>query len=218
MSLVIFDLDNTLIKGDSDYLWGEFLVENNFVDGEKYRRQNRYFYQQYQQAKLNIEDYLDFSLAIFAKYSMEELLAMREEFIKVKIKPIFLNQAYGKVNEHINNGDNVIVITATNKFIVEPIVSMYGIINLLATDIEKDSQRFTGKLDGIPCFREGKVKKLAHWLIDKNIGLEDSCFYTDSINDLPLLKEVDYPFVVNPDKELLSYANKNDWQVYNWLY
>ncbi|KAF3977112.1 MAG: HAD family hydrolase [Methylococcales symbiont of Iophon sp. n. MRB-2018] len=213
MSLAIFDLDNTLISDDSDYLWGQFLVDQGIVDKEQYEEANAKFYQDYKEGKLDISAFLHFSLAPLALHKAEKMHQWREQFITEVIKPILLKPAIRLVNKHRFKGDTVMVITATNRFITEPIVKLFGIDNLLATKPEFIDGQYSGNFLGTPCYQEGKVTLLEEWLESSSETLEDSWFYTDSHNDLPLLQRVDNPVAVDPDDKLREYARKNGWSV-----
>ena len=160
MSLAIFDLDNTLIGGDSDFLWGEFLGEEGVVDANAYRKKNEYFYQQYDLGALDIYAWLDFCLEPLSRYSMKELQEFHHRFMIQKIEPIMLDKAQNCINQHKERGDTVLVMTASNSFVTAPIVKKYGINQLLATEPEIKAGRFTGGVSGIPCFQSGKVDKL----------------------------------------------------------
>ncbi|MGR9115241.1 MAG: histidinol-phosphatase [Gammaproteobacteria bacterium] len=213
MSLAIFDLDNTLIADDSDYLWGQFLVDQGIVDKEAYESANARFYEEYKCGQLDIVAFLRFSLKPLAENDPQQLFQWREQFIREKIEPILLKPARNLIEKHRARGDTLMVITATNRFVTEPIVQLYGIDNLLATTPEFADGRYTGSFNGIPCFQEGKVKLLEDWLKTSNETLEDSWFYSDSHNDLPLLKRVDNPVAVDPDDKLKDYAERANWPV-----
>jgi len=213
MSLAIFDLDNTLIADDSDYLWGQFLVDKGIVNKEEYQQANAKFYEDYKQGSLNIEEFLKFSLKPLAMHDPEQLYRWRDQFIQEMILPILLQHAITLVNNHKSKNDTLMVITATNRFITEPIVKLYGIDNLLATTPEFLDNRFTGHFEGIPCFQEGKVKLLQKWLQNSSESLKNSWFYSDSHNDLPLLKLVENPVAVNPDNILKNHAEDAGWPV-----
>ena len=213
MSLAIFDLDNTLISDDSDFLWGQFLVDQGIVDKNEYEETNDRFYEDYKQGKLDIVEFLHFSLAPLAKNEPEQLYKWRAQFIEEIIKPIQLKPAIRLVNKHRFRGDTVMVITATNRFVTEPIVKLFGIDNLLATTPEFVDGRYTGKFNGTPCFQEGKVTLLKAWLENSTETLENSWFYSDSHNDLSLLKLVDNPVAVDPDQKLGDYAKQADWSI-----
>jgi len=211
VSLAIFDLDNTLISDDSDYLWGQFLVDQGIVDKDQYEEANAKFYDDYKQGTLDIVEFLHFSLAPLAKNDPQQLYKWRSQFIEEVIKPIQLKPAIKLVNKHRFKGDTVMVITATNRFVTEPIVKLFGIDILLATTPEFIDGRYTGKFEGTPCFQEGKVTLLNQWLEDSNETMENSSFYSDSFNDLALLKLVDNPVAVDPDDKLRAHAVEKDW-------
>lgn len=213
MNLAIFDLDNTLIADDSDFLWGQFLVDRGIVDKDYYEEANEKFYEDYKQGTLDIVEFLHFSLAPLAQHDTEQLYRWREEFIEDLIKPIRLEAAQALVDMHRDRGDTLLVITATNRFVTEPIVKLYGIDNLLATTPEFIAGRYTGKFTGTPCFQEGKVKQLQDWLATSSETLKDSWFYSDSHNDLPLLKLVANPVAVDPDDKLLQAARQANWPI-----
>lgn len=213
MSLAIFDLDNTLISDDSDFLWGQFLVDQGIVDKVQYEQANIKFYDDYKQGKLDIVEFLHFSLAPLANNDPEQLYQWRAQFIEEVIKPIQLKPAIRLVNKHRFKGDTVMIITATNRFVTEPIAELFGIDILLATTPEFVNGRYTGNFEGTPCFQEGKVTLLNEWLKTSGQTMEGSSFYSDSYNDLPLLKLVDNPFAVDADDTLRQYANEADWPI-----
>ncbi len=213
MSLAIFDLDNTLIADDSDYLWGQFLVDQGIVDKNHYESANAKFYDDYKQGTLDIVEFLRFSLQPLADNNPEQLYQWRTQFIEEAIKPLLLEPAQLLIDKHRNRGDTLLVITATNSFVTEPIVQLYGIENLLATTPEFIDGRYTGGFNGVPCFREGKVKLLEAWLKDSTETMQDSWFYSDSHNDLPLLKLVDHPVAVDPDEKLTEFADAANWPI-----
>ena len=216
MSLAIFDLDNTLIGGDSDFLWGEFIGEEGIVDANAYRKKNEYFYQQYDLGTLDIYAWLEFCLEPLTRYSMSELQELHHRFMIQKIEPILLDKAQNCINRHKERGDTVLVITASTSFVTAPIVKKYGINHLLATEPEIKGGRYTGGVSGIPCFQAGKIDKLMPWLQKNEETLTGSTFYSDSHNDLPLLELVDNPVAVNADKILTQIAEKKGWKVLNW--
>ena len=217
MSLAIFDLDNTLIGGDSDYLWGEFLCDEGIIsDRQSFEKKNDYFYQQYELGLLDIYAWAEFSFEILSHYSINELEAFHLKFMAQKIEPIFLEKAQDCINSHKKNGDTVLVITASNTFVTAPIVKRYGINHLIATEPEIVSGRYTGKVSGIPCFKSGKIENLMPWLKRNSESLKDSTFYSDSHNDLPLLELVDNPVAVNADKILAKIAQTKGWDILNW--
>lgn len=211
MNLAIFDLDNTLIGGDSDYLWGEFLVEKKLVDARLYERENKRFYNEYKAGTLDIYEFLEFSLAPLSRYSPATLAALHQEFMAAKINTIWLPKAEALLKEHRDKNDYLLIITATNHFVTAPIAEKLGVDDIIATMPEQKNNLYTGKVSGIPCFQEGKVERLSQWLQEKNYSLEDSHFYSDSINDLPLLLKVTHPVAVDPDEKLEKYAVEHNW-------
>ncbi|WP_286240406.1 HAD family hydrolase [Neptuniibacter halophilus] len=213
MSLAIFDLDNTLLAGDSDHAWGEFLCEKGIVDVEEYRRANDYFYQQYKNGGLDIYEFLDFALRPLAEHSREELDQLHQQFMAEKIEAMMLPKAAELLQNHRDNGDYLLIITATNHFVTGPIAEKLGVDAILATDPEEKDGEYTGKVAGTPCFQEGKVTRLNAWLESSNHSLEGSYFYSDSHNDLPLLELVSNPVAVNPDDILAAHADSLLWPV-----
>jgi HAD superfamily hydrolase (TIGR01490 family) len=213
VSLAIFDLDNTLIADDSDYLWGQFLVDQGIVDKNHYESANAKFYDDYKQGTLDIVEFLRFSLQPLADNNPEQLYQWRAQFIEETIRPLMLESARQLIDKHKSRGDTLLVITATNRFVTEPIVNLYGIENLLATTPEFIDGRYTGGFNGTPCFREGKVKLLEAWLKNSTETMQDSWFYSDSHNDLPLLQLVDNPVAVDPDEKLADYAKASNWPI-----
>jgi HAD superfamily hydrolase (TIGR01490 family) len=211
MALVIFDLDSTLIGGDSDYLWGEFLVQNNYVDATKFAAQNAQFYEEYKAGTLDIMAYQRFALKPLSEHSMETLNKWHAQFMETFIEPIILPKALALVNEHKNKGDRVMIITATNTFVTRRIGLRYGIAELLGTNGEIKNKRYTGEVEGVPTFQAGKVTRLNEWLKRENESLEGSFFYSDSFNDLPLLEIVENPIVVDADDKLLEIAQTRGW-------
>ncbi len=213
MALVLFDLDNTLLAGDSDYLWGVFLGEQGLVDPDYYAAENERFYREYKEGKLDIFEFLAFSLKPLSERSMEELRELHRRFMEEKIQPIITRDAKMLVDMHRQRGDELLIITATNAFVTAPIAAAFGIQHLLATEPEIVDGRYTGKVAGTPCFREGKVKRLEAWLADHDHNLGNAWFYSDSHNDLPLLEKVTHPIPVDPDEELSRVAEERGWPV-----
>jgi HAD superfamily hydrolase (TIGR01490 family) len=211
--LAIFDLDNTLLAGDSDYLWGQFLVEAGIVDAEYYERENQRFYRAYLDGSLDMEEYLTFALAPLACYDPMDLFAWRERFLEANIRPILQAKALALLDWHRKAGDILLIITATNRFVTQPIAEMLRVPNLLATEVEQENGRFTGRSHGTPCFRDGKIRRLRAWLDEAEHSLEGSWFYSDSHNDLPLLGQVTYPVAVDPDDILYHHARERGWRI-----
>lgn len=213
MTLAIFDLDNTLLGGDSDYLWGNYLVSAGLVNGEFYERENQRFYDEYRNGTLNIYEFLNFSLRPLAENPIGKLLALRERFMIEKIIPIMLPSARALVEKHRNLGHILLIITATNRFVTEPIAKTFEVDHLLATDPEIIEDRYTGRVAGTPTFREGKVLRLRQWLAQNSANLANSWFYSDSHNDLPLLEMVTHPVAVDPDDTLRQHAEMKGWSI-----
>lgn len=211
MSLAIFDLDNTLINGDSDHAWNEFLIEQGLVDSEHYRATNDQFYEDYKQGTLDIEKYLTFALAPLTRIDPKQLNQLHELFMATKIEPLITIKAEALVRKHRQQDDTLLIITATNLFVTGPIAKRFGIDNILASEPEKINGRYTGKALGIPCFQEGKVTRLDDWLKTTNISMENSYFYSDSRNDIPLLNKVDNPVAVDADDSLTALAKEKGW-------
>jgi HAD superfamily hydrolase (TIGR01490 family) len=214
MALAIFDLDNTLLDGDSDYLWGCFLVERGLVDGERYEAENRRFYDQYLNGSLDIHEFLRFQLQPLARYRREQLQQWRAQFLREKIDPILLPRARDLLERHRGQGDELLIITATNRFITGPIAERFAVPHLLATEPETTANgEYTGGVSGTPCFQGGKVERLQTWLDERGLTLADSWFYSDSHNDLPLLEKVSHPVAVDPDDTLRAVAGTRGWPV-----
>lgn len=213
MSLAIFDLDNTLLAGDSDHAWGEFLCEKGIVDSDEYSRANDYFYEQYKNGGLDIFEFLAFALKPLAQIQRAELDKLHLEFMESKIIPIMLPKAAELLQNHREQGDYLLIITATNRFVTGPIADKLGVDDIIATDPEEIDGEYTGNVAGIPCFQDGKVTRLNEWLKHNDFNLEGSYFYSDSHNDLPLLEKVTHPVAVNPDETLEDHANANLWPV-----
>lgn len=213
MALAIFDLDNTLLAGDSDYLWGVFLAELGVVDGVHYERENERFYQEYKEGNLDIFEFLRFSLHPLSQHEPEQLADWHRQFMQHKIEPVLLPKAQGLLEEHRQKGDTLLIITATNAFVTGPIAERLGVPHLLATDPERIDGRYTGEVVGTPCFQEGKVTRLSQWLLQTGESLRGSHFYSDSHNDIPLLEQVDHPVAVDPDASLRRHAGQQGWPV-----
>lgn len=213
MALALFDLDNTLLAGDSDYLWGEFLTEQGIVDKDTYEKENQRFYEDYKKGTLDIHEFQAFSQQPLVDNDTQKMLAIRGQFLEEKIRPIMSPASFELIAKHRDQGDTLVVITATNSFVTQPIVSAFGIENLLATEAEVIDGKYTGKIAGIPCFQGGKVERLHLWMQEHDLSMQGSWFYSDSHNDLPLLKEVEHPVAVDADEQLLDYAKSKNWQI-----
>ncbi len=217
--LTLLDLDNTLIAGDSDYGWAQFLIEAGVLDPELYERRNAGFFADYKAGTLDIHAFLAFQLRPLAQHDSATLVAWRDRFVAEKIIPMFLPQAKAVVDRRLAAGDLVAVVTATNSFVTRPIAALYGISQLVATEPETIDGRFTGGITGEPCFREGKLRRVKSWLAATGRNLSDfteSWFYSDSHNDLPLLSAVTHPVAVDPDPVLMEHARGHGWPVMTW--
>jgi HAD superfamily hydrolase (TIGR01490 family) len=213
MPLCIFDLDNTLLTSDSDFLWGQFLVDQQIVDRAEYEEKNRQFFEDYEKGRLDIDRYLRFALAPLTRFDTRRLYAWREQFIDTIIRPVIAPGSAGLLQQHRERGDTLMIISATNLFITAPIAELLGVPHILATEPEMRDGRYTGNYVGQPTFREGKVKALDIWLGDNAMDLVGSSFYSDSLNDLPLLEKVDHPVAVNPDDTLRETARERGWPI-----
>jgi HAD superfamily hydrolase (TIGR01490 family) len=216
MNLALFDLDNTLLAGDSDYEWGQFLVDRGVLDREEYEAQNREYYEQYAAGTLDIHEFLGFALRPLAEHAPEELSRWHAEFMRNRVLPMIGGKARALVARHREAGDLCAVVTATNSFVTAPIAREFGVAHLVATEPESDCGRFTGRVAGAPCFREGKVRRVEAWLARLGFGLRsfgESAFYSDSHNDLPLLERVTRPVAVDPDERLEAEARARGWPV-----
>ncbi|MGQ0585922.1 MAG: HAD family hydrolase [Gammaproteobacteria bacterium] len=213
MRLAIFDLDHTLIAGDSDHMWGEYMIEQGLVERDGHKRRNDQFYADYRAGTLDITAYTRFALEPLVRLGAEKLLPLRERFVATRIDPIVAPAAPALLERHRIEGDELLIITATNRFVAEPIAQLLGVDELLATDPEQVGGRYTGAIAGVPCYREGKVQRLEQWLKGYGERCEHITFYSDSHNDLPLLGHVQRPIVVDPDDELRAEAARRGWPV-----
>lgn len=216
MKLALFDLDNTLLAGDSDYEWGQFLVDRGVLDRDSYEAQNAAYFEQYKAGTLDIHEYLGFALRPLAEHSAEELARWHEDFMRTRIAPMISEPARALVRKHVARGDLCAIVTATNSFVTAPIARAFGIAHLIATEPESRDGRFTGRVMGTPCFREGKIARVDAWLAASGrplSGFAESTFYSDSHNDLPLLERVSRPVAVDPDPQLAAEAARRGWPV-----
>lgn len=216
MNLALFDLDNTLLTSDSDFEWAQFLIEQRVLDREVYEARNLEFYKQYKAGTLDIQKFLDFQLKPLSRHSRIQLDVWHNEFMAKIILPLIAPGAHELIYKHMLGGDLCIIITATNRFVTAPIAQALGVNNLIATEPEQKNGEFTGQVSGTPCFREGKITRLENWLDNRNLtwlSFLESWFYSDSLNDIPLLNKVTRPVAVDPDATLKSYAKKNSWPI-----
>ena len=215
MRLALFDLDNTLLAGDSDYEWGQFLVDRGVLERAEYEAQNRAFYEQYKAGILDIHEFLGFALRPLAEHSAGDLARWHAEFMRRRVLPMIGAAARDLVRSHQQRGDLCAIVTATNSFVTAPIAREFGVQHLVATEPESRDGRFTGRVAGTPCFREGKLVRLDEWLARLGQRLSDfeetSC-YSDSHNDLPLLERVSSPVAVDPDETLAREAARRGWK------
>lgn len=213
MNLAIFDLDNTLLAGDSDHAWGEFIVSKGLVKPEFYSAENDRFYREYQQGTLDIIEYQRFVLTPISQIPAQQRTELHQQFMSEVITKMRLPKADHLIQQHRSAGDTLLVITATNRFIVEPIVAALGIPNLLATEPEEIDGKMTGGVAGIPCFQEGKIQRLKNWLAEQGNSFTQTTFYSDSINDAPLLHHADVAVAVDPDDRLRQLAEEQSWPI-----
>ena len=208
--LLIFDLDNTLLAGDSDRNWGIFLAEQKVVEST-YLDESEKFYNNYYDGSLDIDGFLSFCLKPLIENDMGYLLKLRQQFIEDKIKPIITQPGKEIINHALQNGKTVVIATATNDFVTRPIADLFNVQTLIATEFEIKNQQFTGKVIDVPCFREGKLNKVQKWVDDNNFDLSKASFYSDSFNDLPLLEKVKTPVIVDGDDKLVEIGKNRDW-------
>jgi HAD superfamily hydrolase (TIGR01490 family) len=214
LNLALFDLDNTILAGDSDYNWSRFLIQEGYLDGAIHAEKNEKFYADYKAGTLDIFAFVEFQFKPLARNPRTVLNQLLKKYVEEVIKPMITEKARALVKRHQEEGDLIIVITATNSFITKPIAELFGIENLIGTDPEEKEGEFTGKVSGLPSFKEGKVTRLEAWLKGKNLSLasfEKSYFYSDSHNDLPLMQKVTHPVAVDSDDVLSGYAKSKGW-------
>ncbi|MDP2828206.1 MAG: HAD family hydrolase [Sulfuricellaceae bacterium] len=216
MRLALFDLDNTLLAGDSDFEWAQFLIGQGVLDREVYEARNQAFYDQYKAGTLDIHEFLDFQLKPLARHPRSQLDAWHSDFMQHKILPIVTAKGRELVSRHQKESDLVAIVTATNSFVTAPIAREFGVTHLIATEPEQVGGEFTGMVAGLPSFREGKITRLEDWLAGQGLSwanISESWFYSDSLNDLPLLQKVSHPVAVDPDDTLRAYAEAHGWPV-----
>ena len=216
MQLALFDLDNTLLTGDSDYEWTLYLIDKGVLDRDSFEARNTVFFEQYQAGTLNIDEFLEFQLQPLSRHPRKTLDAWHSGFMETRIRPMMSDKARALVNRHRDNGDLCALVTATNSFVTGPIAREFGIPHLVATVAAQENGNFTGKPRGTPAFREGKIARVDAWLESMGLwrGSFDECwFYSDSKNDLPLLEAVSHPVAVNPDPALRAHAEREGWRI-----
>ena len=213
-NLAIFDLDNTILNGDSDYSWINFLIEKRLVDKDEYERKNKYFYDQYYQGKLNYDEWVEFALTTIKGKKPEEIEDVLSKFLSEIIEPMINIYALKLLHDHTHNNDIMLLASATNSVIVEPIAKRLGFKNIVSTEVEIIDEIYTGKVLGIPALSEGKLIKVKEWMLQNSIeSFDNTSFYSDSINDLPLLAAVSKPVAVNPDDMLREECRKRSWEI-----
>ena len=214
MRLALFDLDNTLLAGDSDFEWAQFLIGKGVLDREVYEARNQQFFEQYKAGTLDIHEFLDFQLKPLSRHPRKQLEDWHREFMRLHIHPIMTQKAHDLVDSHAH--DARVIVTATNSFVTGPIAREFGIEHLIATEPEEKAGEFTGRVQGVPAFREGKVTRLEAWLAQRGLSwgsFEQTWFYSDSLNDLPLLAKVTDPVAVDPDETLKETALEKGWSI-----
>lgn len=213
MTLAIFDLDNTLLAGDSDHAWGEFLIARGLVDAAAYKEGNDRFYADYCRGELDIIAYNEFVFTVLARESLETLSAWHRDFMETVVKPMILPKGRDLLARHRAQGHRLLIITATNRFVTGPIAAELGVADMLATEPEMRDGRYTGKVAGIPCYHAGKIQRLEQWLADTGESAEGCWFYSDSRNDIPLLEYAGHAVAVDPDDTLRAHAGAKGWPV-----
>ncbi|MEX0739117.1 MAG: HAD family phosphatase [Pseudohongiella sp.] len=214
--LAIFDLDNTLLAGDSDHAWGEFLCQAGLVDAEAHRRRNDAFYQQYKQGVLDMNEYCEFAIAPVVGLPVTRLAELHAQFMTEFVEPMLQASAQKLIDDHKAAGDICLIVTATNRFITGPIADRLGITHLIATDLAQVAGVLTGKIEGKPCFQAGKIDKFQSWLREQNdaaLSMQDAVFYSDSFNDIPLMEAVGEAVAVDPDDRLRQHASDRGWRI-----
>ncbi len=218
-NLALFDLDLTLIDIDSHSTWGEFIEKKGLVDDKAdYRQKNNYFQQEYKKGTLNAVESSEFIASFLTTLPLNELYQLREEFLRTEIQPFVRPLALQRIEKHRRQDDDIVIISATNDFVVSGIAQLFSVEkeNVLATPLEIKNNHFTGKLTDKPCMQTGKIYHLNKWLANKNTAYAKTFAYSDSHNDLPLLKWVDTAICISPDKKLTKIAIKNNWKIENW--
>ena len=216
MNLTLFDLDNTLLCGDSDFEWSQFLMEKGVIERRQFETRTLEFYEQYRAGTLDIHAFLDFQLKPLSRHKRQYLDQWHKDFMRIKVRPMMIDAGKKLLSTHQNAGDICVIITATNSFVTAPIADEYGVKFLIATEPEHVNGEFTGRVTGVPCFREGKIVRLKSWMADQDWtweNFEHTTFYSDSLNDLPLLTLVKNPVAVNPDDTLRSHAEQHGWSI-----
>jgi HAD superfamily hydrolase (TIGR01490 family) len=216
VNLALFDLDNTLLNGDSDFEWSQFLIRIGVLDRELFEAKNLAFYEHYKAGTLDIQEFLDFQLKPLSRHARKTLDEWHQRFMREQALGMISKAARDLVDRHRKAGDMCVIITATNSFVTAPIAREFGVGHLIATEPEHKDGEFTGRVAGVPSFREGKIKRLESWMARQGwdwSSFDDTTFYSDSLNDLPLLAKVKNPVAVNPDDTLRKHAELHGWKV-----
>lgn len=216
MKLALFDLDHTLIPFDSDYEWGEFTIALGWCDGHEFKRRNAEFFAHYQAGTLDVHDYVRFATQAIREQGAAKSIAAHDQFMRDIVQRGIKAQALALVKQHQAAGDQVVIVTATNEFVTRPIATAFGVTELIAVELERDAHGLlTGEIRGTPSFREGKVTRVQQWLADRGLDWDtvETTFYTDSLNDLPLLEKVTHPVATNPDDRLRAIATERGWRI-----
>jgi HAD superfamily hydrolase (TIGR01490 family) len=217
LNLTLFDLDGTLIETDSDHAFGEFLVQLGWADKDRFKQRNDHFYAEYRAGTIDVAEYLDFATEPWRARPEQEALAMRQRFVEEVMRPAITPRALNLVREHQSSGDRVAIVTATNEFVTRPIADLFGVEDLLAAELERNERGLvTGRAKGVLTFREGKVTRVVQWLAELGHAASDFdriTFYSDSINDLPLLEWSTHPVATNPSDKLAEVAAHRGWPI-----
>ncbi len=213
MALALFDLDNTLLNGDSDHAWGLFLAEIGVVDAKQQTAKQDYFFQQYLDGELDIYEFCEYQFTVLSQHPLDKLQKWRSDFLHEIIDPMIKDGKSELLEPHREVNDTIIIITATNDFVTAPIAERLAVPHLIATQAELINGRYTGKVKGTPCFQQGKVERLNEWIQEHGGSLDDSIFYSDSYNDLPLLQAASTAIAVTPDDKLRAHARAQGWDI-----
>ena len=214
--IALFDLDHTLVPFDSDYEWNEFTITMGWRDGVEFRRLNAGFFEQYKAGTLDLHDYVRFATSAIREQGAANSIAAHARFMRAVVQKGIKKQALELVRQHADAGAELVIVTATNEFVTRPIADAFGVKNLIAVELERDMQgELTGEIKGTPSFREGKVTRVSQWLADRGLdwsGVE-TWFYSDSMNDLPLLEKATHPVATNPEERLRALAHARGWRI-----
>lgn len=214
--LALFDLDHTLLPIDSDYEWGEFTLRLGWCDAAQFKRRNAEYFAQYRAGTLDIHDYVRFATEAVRQQDVQAAQRAHQQFMQEVIRPALRPQAIELVERHRRQGDQLLIVTATNEFVTRPIADLFGVEELIAVQLERDLQgRLTGAIVGTPSAREGKLQRMNEWLTQRGLDWDqvETTFYTDSLNDLALLERVSAPVATNPDPQLRSLAGQRGWSI-----